>query len=101
MAVLDRLPRGKPSYGRGSVAGITLLQEEIHDHFLHGAVQILEQSALQVKIRLGAGEEVLNQCLESWAAANKIDHARRNGAEQEPAQENAFRERRAELQVRR
>src|SRR5580658_5482058 len=55
-------------------------QEQVHDHFLHGAVQILEQPALQVKVRLSAREEILNQRLEAGTAANKIDHARRDGA---------------------
>src|SRR5579863_1175060 len=66
---------------RPSLLRNDMLQEHIHEYFQHGAVEILEQSALQVKIRLGAGEEVFNQRLEPRAAANKIDHARRDGAE--------------------
>ena len=75
------------------------LQEDVHQHFLQRAVQIAEQPALQTKIRLRAGEQILDQDAESRAAADEIHHARGNRAEQEPSQENALGERGAELQV--
>ncbi len=75
------------------------MQEHVHQHFLQRAIQIAKQPALQTKIGLRAGEQILDQQAESRAAADEIHHARGNRAEQESSQKNALGERGAELQV--
>jgi (p)ppGpp synthase/HD superfamily hydrolase len=52
--------------------------EETHDDFMEGAIQIPQQPALEIQIRLGARKQVLHNVAETGTAAHEFDHAARN-----------------------
>src|SRR5947209_8917012 len=75
------------------------MQEEVHDNFIQGAVEIAQQASFQPEVRLGAGEQVLHQRIEPCATPDERDHLVRNRAEQKPAHKDALGETGTELQV--
>src|ERR1700687_4583010 len=58
-----------------SLARNQLLKKDIHHHLLQGAVEVLEYPPLKAEIRLGAGQQVLNESAEARTAPDETDHA--------------------------
>src|SRR5579864_5979351 len=90
---------GRSSKYDAGFIGDNAVQKTIENHFLNGAVDIAEQTVLELEIRLRAGEQILHEIAETGAAIHELDHALGHGAEQEAAEEHALGERGGELEV--
>ncbi len=76
-----------------------MLQEELHEDFLQGPVDVLLQPVAQAQVRLRAGKQILHQVTEPRTPLHELHHHVRNTAEQISAQVHAPGERRGVLRI--